>query len=186
MANYRKKAEENNTAGRLEFVTGGIRVISTDHSSIHNGEGFSYSLLSTSVASSGTVDLSFTTAADSYVHLKRWKLWTAGAKAKIEIYEVPSVSGGSPVTPRKRNRISSTASVSTLLSGVSVSGTGTLVDDMMAGSGTQQSGGGDGAVDHELVLNPDTEYLIRATNLAATAADIYVWLFWYEEGAGTA
>ena len=57
----------------VENVTGGRKVISTDHGNIHQGEAYSAAHKFT-IADSATAYLQFTTDATKYVHLK-YILW---------------------------------------------------------------------------------------------------------------
>ena len=98
--------------------------------------------------------------------------------AKIQIYEDATFTGGTPITPRNRNRnIALPVGIMTVSSGVT-SINGTLLESNYAGAGAR-SVGGSGSRD-EWVLKPSTIYRIDLIGLAA-GTDAILKLVWYED-----
>lgn len=172
----------------IERFTGGIKSISTDHAYIHNGQAFSFSAATTSIAAGGVYDFNITTPATGYVH---WRPTTFGTSANITILELfegatRSATGGT-ITPVNRNRNNATASAVTVNYAVTTTATGTLLRSVTAGAGgvTARAGGSASGESEEFVLKPGTNYLLRLTNIGSTTATTaYLTGFWYEEGVG--
>lgn len=171
----------------LDLVTGAQRVITSDHSAIHNGEGFNAWVYAEGVADNGYVQMEFKTAAANYVHMKLMTGLAEGL-ALFEAVEAPTLTTGSTTfTPINLNRVgtppSSTSTLKTNPTGIS-GGTVLRAYLLGGGSGGNAPGGSDDK-DIELVLKPATTYLFRVQNLAGSAKALSLWLFWYEEtGAG--
>lgn len=179
-----------------DTVTDAIQVITTDHSQIHVGNGFSMYATFSAVADDDTRHVIITTPVSGYLHLKFYDVWCNNAEAMLQLYEDPySVAGGTALTPSNRRRVgtpdASTATVvhtATLtLDNVDPAHTATLLETLMfggGGSGPQGRAGGDRSLDVEWVLKPNETYAFVITNLSGSAADIGFWAFWYEENAG--
>lgn len=159
--------------------------ISTDHSYIHIGIG--YSLVgSVSLSGSAASSISILTPANSYVHLRPSLISTTASGIEYKLAEGATVTGGSAATPYNKNRNKTTASSVTAKTGVTISVAGTTIELLTAGTGgspAQASGGGSGS-EHEIVLKPSTTYTITLSNLTSTATVAYYNIFWYEETAG--
>lgn len=168
----------------LDFVTGAVRTISSDHSAIHNGEGFNAWVYAEGVADDGYKQIEFVTPAVGYVHMK---LMTALAEglASFEVVEAPTLSSGSTAfTPVNLRRVGTPpASTCTLKTDSTYTSGGTVIRAYLLGQGSGgNSTGGTQDKDIELVLKPETTYLFRVRNLAGSAKALSLWLFWYEEG----
>lgn len=172
----------------LETVTGGNRVISTDHSSIHAGEAFNASVYTEAVADDGFVQIEFRTSsnAGSYVHMKLMSAMSEGLSLFTAV-EAPTLTAGvTAITPQNLRRVNTPpTSVSTLRSNPTNISGGTIIRGYFIGTGGVGSGaGGTNDKDIELVLRPATAYLFRLQNLAGSAKALSLWLFWYEEPNG--
>lgn len=172
----------------LEEVTAGNRTISTDHSSIHSGEGFNASIYGEAVADDGFVQMEFRTSssANSYVHMKLMSAMSEGLSLFTAVEAPTLTTGATAVTPQNLRRVDTPpTSVSVLKSNpTSISG-GTIIRAYYIGAGGTGTGaGGMNDKDIELVLKPDTVYLFRVQNIAGAAKALSLWLFWYEEPNG--
>lgn len=170
---------------RLERVTGANRTITSDHSSIHAGEGFNASIHTEAVADDGYAQMEFRTSsnAGSYVHMKLMSAMSEGLSLFTAV-EAPTLTAGvTSVTPQNLRRTGTPpTSVSILRSNpTSISG-GTILRSYFIGAGGVGSGaGGTNDKDIEMVLKPATTYLFRVQNIAGSAKALSLWLFWYEE-----
>lgn len=172
-----------------EGVTLGPKVITTDHGLIHSGRGFTLWYYIADLADNATQYVKFTTAATRYVHLKNFQLWCDNAQVWLKVHENPnSVSGGSAFTPPNRSRLSSTASGVTITTNATVTlGSAVMLDYLIAGGGganPNSRAGGDRPLDIELVLKQSEDYIFEITNKSGAAADVMLWVFWYEEDSG--
>jgi hypothetical protein len=169
----------------FEGLTGFVTEISSDHAYIHKG------LAQTAIIEVGTISTPYhiafktpTTEDGKYIHWRPEGLTSSANYVGVTMKREATytLTGGSAVTPINRNENSDTTTTMQAFSkGVTNAGTGTLVDITgvgTAGTPTARSGGAGGA-DHELVLSPDTNYVITLTPAAATTCTLK--LFWYEE-----
>jgi hypothetical protein len=167
-----------------ERVTKAIKVISSDHALIHEGESF-YAYSKASIASAGTLKFTLTTPATEYVHFRPSVISSSGDKITMTMTEVPtSVSGGSAMTSYNRNRLSSKAAAVALKSGVTLTESAVVVDASYIGGGTGQGSTRSGAETNEndeIVLKQNTIYSITLLNESSAANVVFMKLKWYEE-----
>lgn len=178
---------------KFEWVTDGVRTITTDHGSIHSGLGFSVSFTQPSIANNGKYYYAMHCSGEDgcgYIHFKDYKVWTNNARITVNLYESPdaSVTGGTDVTPVCRNRTNGNYSLTSSKRGVSVDLNGaTLLEiNEFGGGGTNilsRSGGSD-SLDVEFVFKKDTDYIFEIHNQSGESADVNLWFFWYEEDLG--
>lgn len=166
--------------------TGHAIQMNDDHANVHLG--IAYSAWSYgSIANDGYVQLELTTpsASDAFVHLKKIELWAEELPWIFEILEAPTVTTGvTEFTPQNRLRSSDRAAMTTVKTNpTNVSG-GTEVEGYMFGGGSgvgSTSSGSNRDTALEIVLKPDTTYVIRAQNTSGGAANASLWIYFYEE-----
>ena len=169
----------------IDSVTGAQRVILSDHSNIHRGEGYNAWVFAEGVADDGYAQIEFRTPAAGYVHMKLVQAWAEGGLALFEAIEAPTLTTGvTAFTPQNLRRVGTPpASTSVLKTDPTVVSGGTVIRAYLLGGGGVGGGnGGQTGLDTELVLKPGTTYLFRVQNLAGAAKALSLWLFWYEEG----
>ena len=173
----------------IERITQGLRTITTDHASIHAGEGFEASFIKETIADDGKYNISFKPPTNgTYIHFKLWKVWVSNAKVYVRIYETvdANVTLGTAVTPANKNRTSTTTSQSVLKEGVTFDETGAVLLDVdIFGSGgttPQTRQGGEGDKDIEWVFCKTKNYIFQFENKSGGNVDILLNAFWYEEG----
>lgn len=163
-------------------------VITSDHAYIHQGKGF------TAVINVGTISAAYkigfttpTAAVNRHIHWRPASITTDTAYCLVELYEGDAFTEGTAVTPINRNRNSATVTaMQAFAKGVTVTPAGTrlaIVGVGTAGTPASSSGGGGGS-EHELLLKPDTNYVVQITPSAGT--DVTAELFWYDEPGYTA
>jgi len=184
-----------------ERVTLATRIINTDHSYIHEGIAFKAHLYVDVLAGAASESYSFYAPTGKYIHFKNMKLAGIGASVKIEMFR------GTTANPLTINSAGTTAAeltgpnnasdVSAIVSGVVIKKTPTYTDSetgevwdaaMIVGSSTNQtvsSGDVQMSENFELIMKPDTYYVLKVTNLTVSdaAADVNIDMFWYEEGS---
>lgn len=148
---------------------------------VHEGETFIAQYVDTGL-DTNTINFELTVGAYAVAirapHLKM-SCDIYNGSARIDFYEGgSSISGGSTMTVYNRNRpIAVPASVMTLKSGVTATGT-TLLESMFLGSGSK--GSSEGASRDEWILSPSTTYIVYLTGLAA-GTDAILHFEWYED-----
>lgn len=165
------------------WVKNAIRIISSDHSAIHDGEGYGATVNFAAVANAGVMNIVFKTPAASIgrtIHLKYKEFWTSGTKFAVALYEKPTAdpTSGTALTAVNRNRRSSNTTTMQQLkhtATINIAG-GVQLDSIVFGGNSPFR-----PLDIEHVLLPDTWYVMTLTNQSGSAADINAFLFWYEE-----
>lgn len=170
-----------------EALTGYIGVISSDHAYIHKGIGKTINIQTGPISS--VYRIGFTTpdvASNQWAHWRPIGLTTSADYVKAELTEADSFSGGtdilSDIFTRNRNQ-PDTTDMQAFAKGVTSTPVGTILQQAgigASGNPSSQSGGGGGA-DEEIVLKPNTDYVITLTPDGAT--EVLLTLFWYEERA---
>jgi len=172
---------------QADGFTGYPIVLSSDHSFIHKGLGFSLVGNSGSVAAAGTFVISFVTPSGKYVHLRPTSIGSTKNLGLFTIAEGSTMTGGTTTTPLNRNRNSSNASLVTAKTGATISEEGSKLVEFSIGSGGNpktRSGGQNGEND-EIVLKPKTAYSLKFSNIGEIDSTVFYFsLFWYEEQEG--
>ena len=140
------------------------------HAEIHNGNVFHVEKTGT-VTTTATVMI--TTAATPEIHIQI--TLNADDAGKVELFEAPAATGGTPITPINANRKS--AVVSGLAASThtpTITTTGSVLETIFTGAAGFPSGGsGSGEVlGTTWILDASTKYLIRYTP-ATTANSIF-------------
>lgn len=166
-----------------KWVINAVRAISSDHSALHEGKGFSITTNFAAVANVGVMNVVFKTPAittGKVVHLKFKEFWTSGVKFAVALHEKPSAdpTGGTALTVVNRNRRSSNVTaMQSVKHTATINITGaTQLDSIVFGGNSPLR-----PLDLEFVLDPDSWYVMTMTNQSGSAADINAFMFWYEE-----
>lgn len=169
-----------------EPFTGFNTIIGSDHAYIHAGKAFTALINTGSI--SAAYDIAFTTptvASGKYIHWRPIGIDTSADYVLTTLREGDTFSAGTTVTPIKRNRLSSGASVmQAFVKNATATPVGTIIQQGgigTSGNAASRSGGGASA-DQELVLKQNTNYVLTLVPDGATIVNLS--LFWYEEDAG--
>jgi hypothetical protein len=185
----------------IENFTGGYRCINTDHAYIHEGIGFKANFYIASLAGSGTVSFLFQTPEELYVHFKNLQISGLGSTVKVEIIrgteddplviDSAGVAATELLSQANLNDNSATDSevVITKTPTYVTSQDGAVWDVLIMPGDTSANRPSVASITSndnvEAVMKPDSPYVIKLTNLTATAAtQIYFSAFWYEEAMG--
>ncbi len=172
--------------GQADRFTNQQSVMQADHTYIHAGIGFTIALDLGSISSAYHIAIETPAASTGkYIHYRpsNAKVTTSADSVQYLLREnITSYTGGTVYTPFNRNRNNSNTSVTTVKYGVTPTvGTPVLLDIMEIGSTGRpaaRSGGGGGSGE-EIILKPDTIYLLTFTPAGATSVGFTD--FWYEE-----
>lgn len=170
----------------VEVLTGGLRVISTDHALIHLGWGFSFSHVVVNVAAGASLYVQFITPDTRAIHFKSYEAWSGASRAMFNMYESAVFTNGTtPVACRNRNRMSSNVCGVSLASDPSaINLTNAILLEQAecgGGGGGSNTVAGRRSIDVEWVFKKSTKYLFQIVNNDAQAKDCALWAFWYEE-----
>jgi len=160
-------------------------IISSDHAYIHQGKAF------TAIINTGSIDAAYdigfhtpTLNDGKFIHWRPTLISISADYVDYGLYENNAYTDGSAVTPFNRNRnLKSThlTKMTNIVKGATATPAGILIQSLGVGSTgvpTAKSGGDTGA-ENEIVLLPDTDYVITLTPTGATT--VIIELFWYEE-----
>lgn len=141
-------------------------VIDTVHDRIHRGQMFSASFVNAALGSAGTLEVLLVVTGDAHLRLKG----SSGGDGRLQIYEGTTVSAnGAALSLPNRNRGSALSTTLAAYSGPTITADGTLLyDTIIPGGSGNFSGGGSGGFLEEFDLVAGN-YLIRLTNIAASA-----------------
>lgn len=196
--------ESSHSKNIIERFTGAVKSINSDHSYIHDGIGYKAHLDIGALSAAASESYSFKTPVDKFCHFKNLRLSGKGASVRAFIIR------GTETNPLTVNSAGSTASELigpvnlndnfSNASGVVVKKTPTYTNNengevwdfiTISGESTNQfqsTTESQGNVNEELVMQPDTYYVLTITNLSAgggdAANDVVLTGFWYEEDMG--
>lgn len=175
--------------GFKERVTGGIKQIDSDHALIHEGQVYT-AFTKDTVAAGGTLEFSFKTPADKYVHYRQALVVPSVDAVTTQIYEGATINvAGTALVPSNRNRESSKVALVELKKGSTFTAAGTLLVGFSAwlpgttGTGQSKSGTPFTSSD-EIVLKRNTTYRFVLTNGSSASNIIGNTFRWYEETEG--
>lgn len=156
---------------------GSLRTIDIDHSSIHDGESFTYSGVGSVVAGDTLYFLG--RMGDITTHLHAFYVKADQAPITVELFEAPTVTAtGTQETVVNRNRQLLTAPLTEVYTGATVTADGTLlIADIMLG--VQKDVNSD-ELDGHWVLKKNTDYVFKITNGSAQDANIVAGFNWIE------
>lgn len=153
-------------------------VIDTVHDQVHRGHLFQVDHDTGDVANATEVDL-LLQVGSRHPHLV-FGGDSTGAFL-IELYEGTTFSAiGSSKNVYNKQRGSSKTSSVTVTSGPTLDDDGTKIGIRMIGGGKRVGGAIELSRGAEWNLNPDTGYLVRATNISGQSARVVIALDWYE------
>ena len=174
----------------FERVTGGVKVIDTDHAMVHEKKAFSAHIeLATLPA---TVEYLFMASAELYIHFKNIRLQAVGGTVRMTVLRGATITdpgtSGPPdlIGPNNLNdALGAPASTVAITKGVTYTG-GTVWDILkVLGSSTNQFVSvayTQMSPNYELAMRRSAPYILRIEKVGAdTPANVTVNMFWYEE-----
>ena len=192
----------------IERLTGGGRVIDTDHGYIHQGIGYKAYLEVGDMSDVTNVIYTLKTPPDLYIHFKNMQLIALGGSVKVSIRRGTT---DNPISFTGTEESPNDGSAPTELTGPSnlndnsAKTTGTVIkktptfDDnedgedwaiiQVVGDATNQYTSVSSTQDNpneELVMKPDTYYVIKVEKESDAPDNVLLTMFWYEEGGGLA
>jgi hypothetical protein len=159
-----------------------LPIIENNHLRLHEGRAFNvYKLMppSDGLAQNANMDIVLTSNVGVYPHVIVQA--SCSQNAIISWHEnVTNIVGGDIFVPINRNRASSNVSqVGALIGPTSLTLNGVIHQEYISAGDDKKASGG-GAYSFEFVLDDDTSYLFRLTNVGSASAAAYMSLEWYE------
>jgi hypothetical protein len=174
----------------VEGVTGGLKIINSDHALHHKGYGYKAYIDFTSLTSGTSLHYCFHSAEELYCHVKAIELSVLDSSCKIEILTGAdvTVNTGTAIPFNNTNAITTDTATSTLKASPTYTGGDVWHKATILLSSTAQSKptASTGVNENdEIVLDKDTDYIIKVTNIGtSTITRGYVNIFMYEEPLG--
>lgn len=163
--------------GKKAFITQGYSEANSKNGTMSEG-----STLLVGVAGLASNDTIFITG-DLPVILKHRNIGYSGTGVSAFIYKSPTYTGGVSDTYQNTNDINPVLGTSQILSGPTVTVTGTLfasAQHFLGGDQVQGKGAPAVQAQTEHILSPNTEYLFRLTSLDSAIQNIASHLSWFE------
>jgi hypothetical protein len=173
-----------------ENITGALKIINSDHAQHHLGNGYKAYLDFTNLAAAGTLSYCFTTAAGNYDHMKSIDLSVLGSSCKVEILidaDVTVNTGTAIALNNTNHNTAKTANSTFKATPTYTGGTAWHQIQVLADSTAQNNVTTKSSVNEndELVLKPDTEYILKITNIGTDPITRgFLSMFFYEEVSG--
>lgn len=165
------------------FVSRPDPIIDSSHQKVHDGDSYSAHIEFTAVGAGASVDILIEAGTDR-MHFDY--LLNAENDCRLLIYEAPTATPGTAVTVYNSNRASSNTTSATITHtptgvtpGTTIIHTSILYTALLSGGISLLNGAG-GPRSPELILNANTDYLMRITNNSGGAIDFFVELGYYE------
>ena len=159
-----------------------IVVMEQIHDYVHDGLLFSANHLFSAVANNGNADFQITVGATMCHEILSFAV---DGQSQLAIYEAPTSTVGTPITPVNLNRNSANVPASSVVFTPTVTVVGTLLaQHEIPGGTTGGSSSRSGSLAREgseWVLKPNTKYLFRVTNLSGSAENISMTSQFYEQ-----
>jgi hypothetical protein len=175
-----RSGDDTQSLAKVDNITKGLTIISTDHSEIHEGDFF---FIKTYVIAPNDTPIyfTFTTPNDSKLIHARAEL-KANTEFEVNIYEGPTISAtGTPIAGINANRNSLNNATLLAFAAPTVTETGTLIWSAKVGAG--RSSGVLAGLNYEILAKKNTKYLfriVRVVDLAGLADYLDVDFSWYE------
>lgn len=175
--------------GFKERVTGAFSIIDSDHKLIHEQQVYT-AFSKDTVLSAGTLEFSFKTPVDKYVHYRTALIVPSADLVDTQIYEGATINvAGTALVASNRNRASTNVAETELKKGSTFTAPGTLLVGFSTwlpgstGVGQVRSGTPFTGTD-EIVLKRNTVYRFVLTNGSSASNIVGITFRWYEEEEG--
>lgn len=165
-----------------DLVSKALVQLDSTHARIHEGIYYSIGFTIPSLANGVSQNCLLKTK-DNEIHLRPSAVM--GGDARFFIFEGTVVSAnGSASTAANRRRESSSTHIVEIFNGATVTDDGDLLDEhlLVGGTGPAQSIGGASELISEWVFKPNTNYLLRLTNISGASQPSNMHLDFYEPG----
>ncbi len=168
--------------GSVDSPSGGGIGIDTLHARVHAGEIFDVDFTDAAWANAAVQNIGVTTPVGRSIHMRFGV--SAGGNARLQLYEESTLTVGTPLTAQNANRESGKTTAVAITDSPTVGVLGNLIRETILAGGTGGNANGFNlSPSQEVVLKPDTQYLLRATNISGSATVLALNLQSYEVDA---
>lgn len=181
-----KRAIQDKENHKFDTYTNAVISITEPHALAHLGFVFHSARKHTGLADTASTDILVRVPAGTYPHFHRLRLSVGSGPVDINVYEGATITGvGTAMAMNNTNR-NSTLTPNTLIYHTPTnSDLGTEIHTQWipptgAGVGMRDVGFANAESGEEWLLKPNTDYLIRITNLSGAAIDFLIEMLWYE------
>lgn len=169
------------TVVKVDSFTAGFSTIDVAHRKIHEGNAYVHHQANSSVADGAFLEFVVRTGSDELLHSTFAA--QAGGDTFFELFDLTTGSlhavAGS-VSPMNRKFTIADNAVTAIFTTPSVEAVGERkIISLIAGGTGGNAGGGSGEQRDEHILKPDTDYLLRATNIAGAGKAISLQIDFY-------
>ncbi len=167
----------------VDSVSGAALAIDFVTALIHEGKAFKTTLYDASIADTASQEL-LIQVSDNPIHLNL----TIAALGDFEVFLFEGTTfsaAGSPIVPLNLNRASALASTCVFNDSPTITADGTeIAHTVLPGGQRNQAVDNEVGGDGELILAPNTDYLVRATNFSGSASRVSTSVTFYEPDLG--
>lgn len=158
-------------------TTGAAKTITYEHHEVHGGS-FYHAFYQLDLGNGATQDMLIVTPDTTKWGHFTWSVITE-LEATVYFYEGTTTSAdGTSLTVFNRNRNSANTAGITAFHTPTVTGAGTALDTVVAGSG--RTAGGNTRATNEWILDQNNKYMLRVTNNTANNNQVSMIVNWYE------
>lgn len=165
----------------FDYVVNKLVAVDSVHYEVHEGKMYTAEY-SASIANGNSVELLITVGEDE-AHTSFGI--AAGGQVTIYLFEGTAKTAGTAITARNLNRTKSDAHTKVTVTHTPAgAGDGTAIINgrLLPGGASQTTRiGGSARANSEMILRPNTKYLLRVTNTSGSGIDINPTLEYYEE-----
>jgi hypothetical protein len=177
----RENAELVNLADILadaQDISRALKLISLEHSKIHQGEGWEVSIESGNIGAGASLYILFRVN-EGRPHLRSYGVTVSDSPVTIRLFEAPTVTAtGTEQQPRNRNRAESDQNGVQVFVGPTITADGTRLETDFLPPGGNKIGGSAGSFYEEWILNED-DYILKITNNSNNTITAVINAFWY-------
>lgn len=164
----------------VDEITGALSTIPVVHHEVHEGETFTVSWYSASVANNGVLAILLQVGNTHSPHMTF--IVACGGHCQMELVENPTVTAeGTPLVISNMHRQGGGASSCTAHHTPTVAGGDVLLNVAEPGGEGPKATGSTTRANTEWILHRNMAYLVRGTNRSGAAQIMSVQLEWYEE-----
>lgn len=161
---------------KIDNASGAAVVINVQHHNVHIGNAFVLARPRTLPVGNDEEILIEVPDTTKWAHINFSVV--SDAAITLDLYETTTMTVGTELVPRNRNRNSDVESGLTITHTPGGSGDGTLIFSWKAGANIPVGAGAEGQTRNEFILKQGTKYLLRASG---TSGDVITLVLdWYE------
>ncbi len=170
---------DHDSTNKANLRNNALETISYVHERVHAGGTYTVCTINLGVTDDSSLDVVLEAGSLEYHVVIEV---AAEGKALYFLYDTPTYSGGVTATNNNLSKLMGDSSTLVVKFNPTVSSTGTQIYCKLLPGGSGGTRSGVSIRDHtEIILAPNTDYLLRLTNTAGNTKDLNISVQWYEE-----